>query len=49
MKKIITGFILFAVLIAIGMFIAGGKNDADLSSDGGYEEGGNIGHPLWTD
>lgn len=52
LKQIITGLILFAVLIAIAMFIAGGKNDADVSSDyenqeGQYYEGGGVGHPLW--
>lgn len=52
MKEIITGFIIFAILIAIAMFISGNKNKADLSSDyeeqeGQYYEGGGTGHPLW--
>jgi len=52
MKEIIIGFIFFAILIAIGIFIAGGKNKADLSSDyeeraGQYQEGSGTGHPLW--
>ena len=53
LKQIITGLILFAVLIAIAMFVAGKKNDADMSSDyesqeGQYYEGGGVGHPLWN-
>ncbi len=52
MKEIIIGFILLAVLIAVAMFISGGKNKADLSSDyeersGQYQEGSGTGHPLW--
>ena len=52
MKEIITGFILFAVLIAIAIFISGGGNKADLSSNyeersGQYQEGSGTGHPLW--
>ena len=48
MKELITGFILFGILIGVAMFFSGDVTP-DLSSDGGYEQGGSIGHPLWTD
>ena len=46
--NILKGFILFAVLIVIGIWL-GGDNRADMSSDGGYEPAKTVGHPLWND
>lgn len=45
---IFKGFILFAVLLLIGLWF-GGWTQPDLSADGGYEPCQTLGHPLYQD
>lgn len=47
-KELIIGFILFGLLIWIAMSQRG-PIEPNLETDGGYDGGGSIGHPLWTD
>lgn len=51
LKQIITGLIIFGIIVSIAMFLTK-DNKADLSSDyeereGQYIDGGS-GHPLWN-
>jgi len=48
MKEIITGLIIFSIIIGIVIFLKGDVIP-DLSSDGGYEPCQTGGHPLYQE
>ena len=50
MRELMTGFIIFGLLIAVAMWLSGDKNKADLSSEyedgaGKYQQGDGNSHP----
>lgn len=52
LKQLITGFVLFAIVVGVVMFLTGDKNKANLGNfdrDTSNVQEGGVGHPLWQD
>lgn len=48
MKETVAGGILLVVFVSVLWFLFGGSVKADLTGND-IDQGGSIGHPLWTD